>query len=187
MQDMTQYLNDVRALAAPRLTIHDNRVRATIVKVAFGPADKYQDEYDRLRDQIKHLEGYASHPAGTTYYKGTKERPTPGLVVIFSDGLVPPSAYKHIPFGRFLAFVLIHELAHAACSCSGVNIMEDGHNNPLWVKGCQEMGIKEVAYKDKGPDWKGEFEFTDQSLWQAIRALPSYPGDEWPDETHTIA
>lgn len=181
MQDLTEYLNDVRELAAPRLTIHDNMVRATIVSVVFGPTSKYEDEYDRVRDAVKYLEGYAPHPVATTYYKGSEARPVPSRVVVFSDGLYPPEHADHIPFGRFLAFTIIHELAHAACTCSGIG-EDDGHNNPAWVQGCKEMGIKEEAYDKKGPDWKGEFEFTDQDLWERIQELPSYPGDEWPDE-----
>lgn len=154
---MLAFLSEVRDMVVPRLPTEEMRVKALMPVVRWQP----RDEWNRLTNRI---------------FYGT-EGCDLGVTSIHKDGMIPYCITLHSddlstlkPFGEWVAFVMIHETAHAATA---------GHNHDeIWASMCRVMGIDEKAYSGeyKTGD-KITYGFLDGSLLLAIRNLSIYPGD----------
>lgn len=165
---MQDFLETVRQMVLPRIPSY-YRDRAAAVPIVWDFYDNQRDLDDPL-DFYKRLGHGGIGPVGEVWYK-KGDPSTPEKLCLYIDGNL-----RHIPFpyGRVIAFTLIHELAHAACACSG------NHEDPHWVQLAKDMGIREEAYSLKGPNWRYAFEFEDTKLETDIRKLLTYPGDLLP-------
>lgn len=165
MRNMNTYLSDVRDLAVPRLLLAEDRIKAWMPKLV------WEERYvPRNSSDVVSLV-FQGAPWGETYYEdgsswAEEGKKNPAYVRLYQDIFAKHSLDMPQPFGDMIAFILIHELGHAICSC--------GHESKHWARACQEMGIKEEVYSKKGEG--GRFEFRDRSLLQSIQKLSTYPG-----------
>lgn len=154
MRLTTQFMQDILHLVVPRLP-RDQQHLLDGVKCL------YLLETNDPMELI--LLGHS--PQGDSSHKAMEIR-------LFTDGLERARDNSDAPWQRIAAFTTIHECAHIVAS---LVTGDGGHEDPVWAQACQTMGIKEERYSMKGPDWDYNFNFSDQDLWAAIKALPSYP------------
>lgn len=101
------------------------------------------------------------------------EQGIPGYQHMWDLGMMGEE--PRIPFTRMVAFTTIHEMAHILMSKYEPDAL-DHHDSHKWAAFAQAMGIKEMPYRMKGPDWKYQMCFRDQALWGKIQCLASFPG-----------
>lgn len=174
MSNLLRFLKDVQWVAGMRLTQECQMHRAITVPVMIGPYSDYASKEDLMMRDIIGRGDYA--PLGESYFKDGPGH-VPEKIVMYSDGIPNVKDYlleKSIPYGRILAFVMIHEMAHCA-------VMASGHEDAKWLKACTDMGIKENYYSLKKREETGLYKFADDKLWSAIQRMRFYPGDEYPE------
>lgn len=157
---MEVFMSEVRDLVVPRLKTEEDRVRAWIPRLVWAKFPLSMGAW------LVSLMGNAT--LGETFYvdhNTPTSLATPEKVALYEQSFLGHPQPQ--PFGHMVAFVLIHELAHAVCAC--------GHHNERWASACRDMGIAEVVY-DKKTEC-GKFAFNDAALLEAIKQLPSYPQD----------
>lgn len=161
------FLYSIKELVTPRLLriSWQNRLRRTTMKwrdLTLQDYLSYAQDVDPLTPETMQ-----EHLMGDTCDVMTMEQCDPPVVTLFRNAFRRQD-WTHAPgpFGRMLAFVTIHELAHAATL--------DDHYSDDWADACKMMGIAEERFDKKR--LAGRFQFRDPVIWKAIEALPTYPG-----------
>jgi hypothetical protein len=159
---LTIFMHDLRTLAVPLIDNEEYRLRCWAAHLHCEPSINSPDKWVWL-----------SGGFGDTFRDPETDRTD---IWIYHDQV--RQHYEEIgnPYGMVLAFVTIHELAHAAlASPKGHN----DHEDKEWAALCRAMGIDEMVYSMKStrPASHKLFSFLDRPIAQEIRELTSYPGD----------
>lgn len=157
---MEAFLEDVRTLAAERLSDPEMRRKVLAVPIYWG------NSYDH--NPLGAMLGYAGF-GETIYYRDRENLTRRVKVVLYKDNFYTDG--KYAPSPRMIAFVLIHELGHVATVL--------GHESELWAAVTREMGACEEVYSRKGPNGGGKFRL-DPDMLAAVTKLTSWPQEEYP-------
>lgn len=169
MHKMEAFMSEVRDMVVPHLRDEEDRVRAWQPKMVWQ-VEPYKPH--TMVDAMRMAFGDTAGPFGEAYYSdGTpyasrkgERRKTPTEVVLYEHSFRFNLSLPQ-PFGLMVAFVTIHELGHAVCSC--------GHNNDVWPALCRTMGIDEQRYDLK--QTAGRFAFLDPNFARQIQRMYTYP------------